>query len=78
MTQDCGCHPRTPHRYAVEIPLNRTASRAQRHKYKKRLQEVGKTHPEWSGTAEEDRGSVSELIFKETLMSLEYTEKKFQ
>jgi len=37
----------------VALEFNRTESRAQRHNYKKRLQEVGKTHPEWSKTAEE-------------------------
>jgi len=44
--------------YCLKIALefNRTESRAQRHNYKKRLQEVGKTHPEWSETAEKIAG----------------------
>ena len=37
----------------VALEFNRTESRAQRHNYKKRLLEVGKTHPEWAVTAGE-------------------------
>ena len=40
----------------VALEFNRTESRAQRHNYKKRLLEVGKTHPEWAVTAEQIAG----------------------
>ena len=37
----------------VALEFNRTDSRSQRHNYKKRLQDVGQNHPEWSETAQE-------------------------
>jgi len=58
----------------VALEFNLTESRAQRHNYKKRLQEVGKTHPEWS---ERDCGgdcrSVSKLRSQERFWALKST-----
>jgi hypothetical protein len=42
--------------WALSGALLDAASRAQRHNYKKRLQEARKTHPEWSETIEEIAG----------------------